>query len=88
MICFVSIDGGAIAAAQGFLAEDNLNSGFRVANDALDAHFTMADSGGPSRCAEFMISGLEGQRDKADHAFRKSQIREEMVGLANLLRRE
>jgi hypothetical protein len=35
-----------------------------------------------------MIGGLEGQMDKADYEFRQSQIREETIGLANLLRRE
>lgn len=81
-------DGGAAAAARGFRAEAELNSGFSVADDALRAHFATAVGGGPTRCAEFMIGGLQGQMSAVDFAFRRNQIREEMLGIADLLREE
>ena len=81
-------DGGAAAAAQWFGAEAEVNSGFHVASGTLGVHFATADGGGPTRCAEFMIGGLQGQMPAADFDFRRNQIREEMVGVADLLRRE
>ncbi|MSU73490.1 MAG: hypothetical protein EXS43_14320 [Opitutus sp.] len=81
-------DGGTAAAAQRFRAEAELNSGFNVACDALGAHFATAIGGSPTRCAEFMIGGLQGQMPASDFAFRRNQIQEEMVGIADLLRRK
>jgi len=81
-------DGGVAAAARGFRAEAESNSGFSVASDTLAGHFTTAGGRGPTRCAEFMIGGLQGQMPAADFDVRRNQIREEMVGVARLLRNE
>ena len=84
----VHYDGGTAEAAKGFQAEARLNSGFRVASDTLGTHFNTIDGGGPTLCAEFMIGGLQGQMPAADFDIRRDQIREEMVGVADLLGRE
>jgi len=79
-------DGSVDAAAQGFRAEAEINPGYREAHDALATFFGTGDGLGPTRCAEFMIGGLQGQMPAADFDFRRNQIREEMVGVAGLLR--
>ncbi len=80
--------GGVVAAAKGFRSEAGINSGFRVASETLGAHFTKIDGAGPTRCAEFLIGGLQGQMPVADFDIRRDQIREELVGVAGLLRHE
>lgn len=84
VLCY---DGGAEAAAAGFRAEAEANPGFKAAADTLTAHFATTDGTGPTRCAEFMIRGWEGQMPAADFDFRRSQIQNEMVAAAALLRR-
>jgi len=79
-------DGGANAAAKEFFAEVKINTGFKVAMDTLATHFATANGAGPTRCAEFMIGGLQGQMSASDFEFRRNQIREEMIGVAELLR--
>lgn len=81
-------DRGAEAAAQGFRTEAGRNPGFRLANDTLATHFAAVDGAGPTRCAEFMIGGLRGQMPARDFDFRRNQIREDLVGVGNLLRKE
>jgi len=81
-------DGGVEAAAQGFRAEAESNSGFSVALDTLVTHFAAADGAGPTRCAEFMIGGVQGQMLPDEFEFRRNQIREETVGVARLLHRK
>lgn len=83
----VHYDGGIEAAAKGFRIEAESNSGFKVAADTLATHFAAVDGGGPTRCAEFMIGGLQGQMSRDEFAFRRSQIQNEMVSVADLLRR-
>ena len=78
-------DGGVAEAAKGFRAESDINSGFRVASETLRTHFSNIDGSGPTRCAEFMIGGLQGQMPVGDFDIRRDQIREEMVGVAELL---
>lgn len=80
-------DGGPAAAAQGFRAEAAFNSGFRAATDTLTEHFAARDGAGATRCAEFMIGGLEGQMPATDFAFRCDQIQNEMVSATELLLR-
>ena len=60
----------------------------QVANSFFHPQRQTRDGGDPTRCAEFMIGGLQGQMPAADFDFRRNQIREEMVGVADLLRRE
>lgn len=80
-------DLGPEIAAQNFRAEATSNSGFQVAADTLSAHFLAMDGAGATRCAEFMIGGLEGQMSSADFAFLRSQIQNEIVSAAKLLLR-
>jgi len=79
-------DGSPASAAKAFQAEAGANPGFALAAQSLTDHFVAADGAGPTRCAEFMIGGLEGQMPAADYDFRRQQIREEMITAATLLR--
>ena len=78
-------DGGSEIAARSFREKANLNSGFATAHAGLAAFFGSVESGGPARCAEFMLGGLEGQMPAADFQFRRSQILNDTADLARLL---
>ena len=80
-------DGGAAAAAEGFRAEAEANSGFKAAAETLATHFAAIDGAGPTRCAEFMIGGLQGQMPREEFDFRRRQIQNETVTIADLIRR-